>query len=143
MNYVTLPGVALTPYACSCWRSFTIAVQLTHPHSVCFPQDRYEDATVIKCFSNLLAVNFRRFVVDLYWDVSRSIWSLCPAELGDLAYNNNFRSIATTEYAGGVILPRQDGSPSDSLTFASTLDQSSSSSLNSISTTTTLNTGRS
>ena len=36
----------------------------------------------MKCFSNLLAIGFHRFDLDVYWDASRHVWSLCPFELG-------------------------------------------------------------
>ncbi|KAK6000297.1 hypothetical protein QM012_003929 [Aureobasidium pullulans] len=61
INYVTAPGVDLTP--------------------VCFSDRRYEDAAAQQCLSNLLALGFHRLVVDLYWDQSRQTWSLCPVEL--------------------------------------------------------------
>jgi len=66
---VTLPGVSLT--------------------AACFPQQRYEDAAAARCFSNLLATGFRRFEVDLYWDPSRRVWSLCPFELGGSSPSSN------------------------------------------------------
>jgi hypothetical protein len=58
VNYVTLPGVSLT--------------------SVCFPNGRYEDTAAARCFSNLLVLGFRRFELDVYWDLTRRLWSLCP-----------------------------------------------------------------
>ncbi|KAG9583707.1 hypothetical protein KCV04_g22661, partial [Aureobasidium melanogenum] len=61
INYVTAPGVDLTP--------------------VCFSDQRYEDAAAQQCLSNLLALGFHRLIVDLYWDQSRQTWSLCPVEL--------------------------------------------------------------
>lgn len=64
VNFVTVPGVSLTP--------------------ACFPFRRYDSASTTKCVSNLLAAGFRRIEVDLYWDVSRTTWSFCPVELGDV-----------------------------------------------------------
>ncbi|KAF2723372.1 hypothetical protein K431DRAFT_337609 [Polychaeton citri CBS 116435] len=61
INFVTLPGVSLA--------------------AACFGNRRYEDAAAAKCMSNLLATGFRRLDVDLYWDASRLVWSLCPVEL--------------------------------------------------------------
>lgn len=63
INYVTSPGVALS--------------------AACFSDNRFVDGPAQKCFSNLLAIGFRRFVLDLYWDTSRLTWSLCPVELGN------------------------------------------------------------
>ncbi|KAI8941601.1 hypothetical protein NX059_002816 [Plenodomus lindquistii] len=54
------------------------AVSLTQ---ACFSGKQYEQIAFRKCFSNLLAVGFRRFAVDTYWDPGRSVWSLCPVEL--------------------------------------------------------------
>ncbi|KAF2168332.1 hypothetical protein M409DRAFT_21766 [Zasmidium cellare ATCC 36951] len=62
VNYVTYPGVVLT--------------------AACFAHGRYEETAAAKCFSNLLATGFRRLEADVFWDVSRSVWSLCPVELG-------------------------------------------------------------
>ncbi|KAI9726581.1 MAG: hypothetical protein M1828_000948 [Chrysothrix sp. TS-e1954] len=61
INYVTGPGVSVT--------------------AACFPHRRYELEAAAKCLSNLLANGFRRFVIDLYWDSNRRVWSLCPAQL--------------------------------------------------------------
>jgi hypothetical protein len=61
---VTVPGVNLTV--------------------ACFPGNRYDSASAIKCVSNLLAAGFRRLEVDLYWDVSRTSWSFCPVQLGEV-----------------------------------------------------------
>lgn len=65
IDYVTTPGVGLT--------------------AACFSDNVYEDVAAQKCFSNLLAVGFRKFILDLYWDTSRQTWSLCPVELSGTA----------------------------------------------------------
>lgn len=62
MNYVTHPGVVLS--------------------AACFGKGRYDHVAAAQCFSNLLAMGFRRVEVDVFWDSSRSLWSLCPVELG-------------------------------------------------------------
>lgn len=66
INYLTESGIALT--------------------AACFAHGVYEDYAAAQCLSNLLAVGFRRFDVDLYWDADRSLWSLCPVQvpLGNL-----------------------------------------------------------
>lgn len=79
INFLTAPGVALT--------------------SACFSDNHYEDGPAQKCFSNLLAIGFRRFVVDLYWDTSRLSWSLCPVELssgGAVAPSSGARTASTS-----------------------------------------------
>lgn len=63
MDFVNYPGVALTP--------------------ACFAGQRYEDTAAARCLSNLLSLGFRRMHIDLYWDASRLVWSLCPVQLGD------------------------------------------------------------
>ncbi|KAK0962815.1 Maintenance of telomere capping protein 6 [Friedmanniomyces endolithicus] len=69
INYVTVPGVSLK--------------------AACFPNKRYEDATAARCISNLLATGFRRIEVDIYWDTSRRLWSLCPVQLGNTSTLSN------------------------------------------------------
>jgi hypothetical protein len=49
--------------------------------AACFASGQYEDQAFQKCLSNLLAIEFRNFHVDVYWDQKRSQWGLCPAEL--------------------------------------------------------------
>ncbi|KAF1992189.1 hypothetical protein K402DRAFT_320588 [Aulographum hederae CBS 113979] len=61
INYVTSPGVSLT--------------------AACFGNNRYDEDEALKCFSNLLALGFKRLVVDLYWDHGRNIWSFCPVQV--------------------------------------------------------------
>ncbi|SMY28120.1 unnamed protein product [Zymoseptoria tritici ST99CH_1A5] len=62
VNFVTQPGVVLA--------------------AACFGNGTYEDAAAARCVSNLLASGFRRIAADVYWDASRSVWQLCPVELG-------------------------------------------------------------
>ncbi|KAF2849734.1 hypothetical protein T440DRAFT_124853 [Plenodomus tracheiphilus IPT5] len=61
INFHTVPAVSLT--------------------QACFSDRQYEQVAFRKCFSNLLAVGFRQFMVDTYWDTTRAVWSLCPVEL--------------------------------------------------------------
>ncbi|PBP24077.1 Lectin C-type domain protein [Diplocarpon rosae] len=61
INFVTTPGVSLT--------------------AACFTDNRYEDDSSANCLSNLLSIGFRRFVIDLYWDESRNVWSFCPVAI--------------------------------------------------------------
>ncbi|KAI9685810.1 MAG: hypothetical protein M1820_010728 [Bogoriella megaspora] len=63
INYLTNPAVSLT--------------------AACFSQGLYEDDIAGTCISNLLAIGFRRLIVDVYWDVSRHVWSLCPVQVPD------------------------------------------------------------
>lgn len=61
INFVTYPGVSFK--------------------SACFSPFQYKDDDAGDCFSNLLAGGFRRFVVDLYWDQGREVWSFCPVAI--------------------------------------------------------------
>ncbi|TVY81768.1 Maintenance of telomere capping protein, partial [Lachnellula suecica] len=61
INFVTSPGVSL--------------------QAACFAHFNYEDGNSEECLSNLLAVGFRRFELDLYWDQGRNVWSFCPVSI--------------------------------------------------------------
>ncbi|KAK4504813.1 hypothetical protein PRZ48_002775 [Zasmidium cellare] len=96
VNYVTYPGVVLT--------------------AACFSHGRYEETAAAKCLSNLLATGFRRLEADVYWDVSRSIWSLCPVQLGsaDGPLSTSVSEASTpfqtaTQLASDLLTNREDG----------------------------------
>lgn len=55
--------------------------------SACFGNSVYEDNAAGLCFSNLLATGFRRFVLDLFWDDGRRVWSFCPAQVPNSTSN--------------------------------------------------------
>jgi hypothetical protein len=61
INFVTHPGVSVT--------------------AACFANRTYSAAAAGRCISNLLAAQYRRFVLDLYWDASARQFGLCPVEL--------------------------------------------------------------
>ncbi|KAG0160742.1 hypothetical protein PDIDSM_8272 [Penicillium digitatum] len=61
LNYVTNPAVSLS--------------------AACFGNRIYDLEDAAKCFSNLLAIGYRRFAVDLYWSVNRRTWSFCPVSV--------------------------------------------------------------
>ncbi|KAF2732180.1 hypothetical protein EJ04DRAFT_514039, partial [Polyplosphaeria fusca] len=61
INYLTVPAVSL--------------------QAACFAHNQYENKAFQKCFSNLLAVGFRRYLIDVYWDPNRAVWSLCPVQV--------------------------------------------------------------
>ncbi|KAI2789246.1 hypothetical protein POX_e07276 [Penicillium oxalicum] len=63
INFVTNPAVVLSP--------------------ACFGNGLYATQEAASCMSNLLAVGYRRFILDLYWSVSRRKWTFCPAEIPD------------------------------------------------------------
>ncbi|RVX75740.1 hypothetical protein B0A52_00096 [Exophiala mesophila] len=109
INFITHPGVYLTP--------------------ACFANGVYDDIPAQTCISNLLALQFRRFVVDLYWDTINRQLSLCPVELPPLAGNassglsvdisalssltaTNTPVASTTPPTGGSPVKRQTEDPS-------------------------------
>jgi hypothetical protein len=49
--------------------------------AACFANRTYSAAAAGRCISNLLAAQYRRFVLDLYWDAHARQFSLCPVEL--------------------------------------------------------------
>lgn len=61
INFVTQPGISLT--------------------AACFGHRVYQDDAARKCISNILAVGYRRLVVDLYWSAAQQEWSLCPVDI--------------------------------------------------------------
>lgn len=67
VNFITVPGVHLT--------------------KACFPEGIYDDVPTQTCISDLLASQFRRLVIDLYWDNINRQFNLCPVELPPLAGN--------------------------------------------------------
>ena len=67
--------------------------------AACFPRKRYDSASATKCVSNLLAAGFRRLEVDLYWDVSRTSWSFCPVQLGEVEPQLSVTQDSTTSQA--------------------------------------------
>ncbi|GME23862.1 C-type cyclin [Neofusicoccum parvum] len=74
INFVTQPAVSLT--------------------EACFSSNRYEDSAARRCLSNLLAVGFKRITVDLYWDVGRGLWSLCPVEIPESASSDDDATVS-------------------------------------------------
>ncbi|GFF36300.1 maintenance of telomere capping protein 6 [Aspergillus udagawae] len=58
INFVTVPAVSLT--------------------AACFGKNVYDGNAAQKCISNLLAIGYRRFLVDIYWSVEQRNWTFCP-----------------------------------------------------------------
>ncbi|MBE7182426.1 MAG: C-type lectin domain-containing protein, partial [Terriglobus roseus] len=64
VNFVTAPGISL--------------------RTACFADGVYDAGGATRCFSNLLAAGYRRYTLDVYWDVDRSTWNLCPVQIGNV-----------------------------------------------------------
>lgn len=58
---------------------------MTHPavslRAACFADNVFDETSTAKCISNLLAVGYRRLLVDLYWSAERRSWSFCPVSV--------------------------------------------------------------
>ena len=68
INFITHPGVHLT--------------------QACFSNGVYDDLPTQSCISDLFAAQFRRIIVDLYWDNINTQFNLCPVELPPLVGNS-------------------------------------------------------
>jgi len=53
----------------------------------CFGDGTYDEDATEKCLSNLLELQFRKFVIDLYWDTANSQFNLCPVAFPPTASN--------------------------------------------------------
>ncbi|KAL2833051.1 hypothetical protein BDW59DRAFT_95258 [Aspergillus cavernicola] len=49
--------------------------------AACFGDNKYERTAAGKCLSNLLAVGYRRFNIDVYWSPELWRWILCPVSI--------------------------------------------------------------
>ncbi|KAL2872768.1 Lectin C-type domain protein [Aspergillus lucknowensis] len=49
--------------------------------AACFGDNKFERSAAGNCLSNLLAVGFRRFNVDVYWSPALRRWLLCPVSI--------------------------------------------------------------
>jgi len=61
INFVTVPGIQIT--------------------KACFVNGVYDNIPTQRCISDLLAAQFRRLVIDLYWDATNLVFNLCPVEI--------------------------------------------------------------
>nr|POE75155.1 maintenance of telomere capping protein 6 [Quercus suber]POE94766.1 maintenance of telomere capping protein 6 [Quercus suber] len=77
LDYVTAPGVSLT--------------------SACFAHLVYDHNAAAKCFSNILAVGFKRIELDVYWDTTLELWSFCPVQLGDATARPSTQADSATQ----------------------------------------------
>jgi len=96
----------------------------------CFSGKQYEHGAFQKCFSNLLAVGFRRFTVDTYWDPLRLVWSLCPVELPQSDGNNvnvpgqPSQTVSVSRDSESAVLPESTVARSTNLGFERRQDTS-------------------
>ena len=78
VNFVTHPGVSLT--------------------SACFRNGTYTAGIAEKCVSNLLATQFRRLILDLYWDENNNQFAFCPVTI-PVSLGDGYESISLTASA--------------------------------------------
>jgi hypothetical protein len=98
----------------------------------CFSQNQYEQNAFQKCFSNLLAVGFRRFAVDTYWDALQSTWSLCPVEQpgvddgggSDVVSTSSGSTVVASTNSAIAKIPESTAAPLNSLGFGRRQDVS-------------------
>lgn len=88
--------------------------------------------------SNLLKAGFRRLEIDVYWDASRSQWSLCPVELGN---SDQVLTTSKSHSPTATAVPLAPRSMSDQLTAQSAATSLSSVSIANPSSTSTLGAG--
>jgi hypothetical protein len=118
--------------------------------TVCFGDGVYDPGAFETCFSNLIAVGFRRTVIDLYWDVEERSFILCPVHVPSFsndtsneAANAIPRVTPRSELYVGELERRQDetSNPTSSSTaFAEGNPSSSSPTLSSSNSTTNTST---
>ena len=106
VNFVPHPGAYLTP--------------------VCFSNGTYTASIAEKCVSNLLAAQFRRLIVDLYWDDQNDRFTFCPVSIpaatgnghATISYRSSLISAASTTSGKGNVVARQATSVSSDVTSA-------------------------
>lgn len=92
INFVTNPAVSLS--------------------SACFGAGLYDREDAAKCISNLLAVGYRRLVLDLYWSVERRTWTFCPVVIPARADVTVSTYTLTTTDSSGTATTTSAGSTS-------------------------------
>ena len=81
INFVTHAGVSLT--------------------SACFAHGIFDDSRAERCISNLLVAQFRRFVVDLYWDSTSRQFMFCPISISSVSRSLNSSSLSLVPNTAG------------------------------------------
>lgn len=95
--------------------------------AACFNNDVYEDDAAADCLSNLIAIGFKRFVLDLYWDQEKALWSLCPVAIPSVLPPTNVPSATTID--GSSALQSLSSSSRQNSSRSSTVSTTSSASL--------------
>ncbi|OJJ58973.1 hypothetical protein ASPSYDRAFT_89695 [Aspergillus sydowii CBS 593.65] len=87
--------------------------------AACFGDNKFGRTAAGKCLSNLLAIGYRRFNVDLYWSPDHSRWILCPVSIPKGLHvattTPDASPTATAEVAQGTVAVESDESTGDIL----------------------------
>ncbi|KAL5003562.1 hypothetical protein BDV10DRAFT_155331 [Aspergillus recurvatus] len=88
--------------------------------AACFGDNKFGRTAAEKCLSNLLAVGYRRFNIDLYWSTGLRRWILCPVSvpkgLHVVTVSSDATPTATASVAQGTVTAELDDS-SDTLLY--------------------------
>ncbi|RDW90377.1 Lectin C-type domain protein [Aspergillus mulundensis] len=88
--------------------------------AACFGDNKFGRTAAEKCLSNLLAVGYRRFNIDLYWSTELRQWILCPVSVPSglhvVTVSPDVTPTATASVAQGTITAEPDDS-SDELLY--------------------------
>jgi hypothetical protein len=71
----------------------------------CFGHDLFDVGPASLCLSNLLATGFRGFVLDVYWDYSRRVWTPCPALLANATAGGPMIHVGRYSCSPDLLLP--------------------------------------
>ncbi|OGE53879.1 hypothetical protein PENARI_c007G01703 [Penicillium arizonense] len=85
LNFVTNPAVSLS--------------------AACFGNGIYDKNAASQCFSNLLAIGYRRLGLDLYWSVDRRSWSFCPVSVptkADVIVSSETSAVSSTSQTSTI-----------------------------------------
>ncbi|KAL4918252.1 hypothetical protein BDW62DRAFT_70094 [Aspergillus aurantiobrunneus] len=87
--------------------------------AACFGDNKFGRIAAEKCLSNLLAVGYRRFNIDLYWSPELSRWILCPVSIPEgldvVKTSAEATPTATAEIAEGTVIAQPDESSGELL----------------------------
>ncbi|KAL5340777.1 lectin C-type domain protein [Aspergillus crustosus] len=94
----------------------TTAISL---RAACFGDNKFDRTAAEKCLSNLIAVGYRRFDIDVYWSPSLWRWLLCPVSIPQdvqvVTTSLGPTPTATADLPEGTVAAEPDASSDDLL----------------------------
>ncbi|KAL4820202.1 hypothetical protein BDW67DRAFT_153684 [Aspergillus spinulosporus] len=88
--------------------------------AACFGDNKFGRTAAERCLSNLLAIGYRRFNIDLYWSTELRRWILCPVSIPKglhvMTVSPDATPTATASVAQGTVTAELDES-SDTLLY--------------------------